>query len=297
MRNHSSRFASAFALAFFLITAAAIEDANNVVAEGTWVDMDREEDLPLEHRKLRLTPLELPPQLRLLNDPGSNGGTFDVTPVFNQTNTPLDPDTTCKGFNDPSTGLNCVCSQSGKLDVFVDCDYLNLLCASDNTTCYRQRFTSILDAETSPRNGVDPFLASRVTSCAQQVTKETATPVGPYGEACVEIQPVGQPGSFNESVICGASLDGKICRSCRQCNNNEMVQISVDCCNSKADAYMTCATVGSGGGITPVFDPPGTHKNCVPSGSDMVYLNYYSSSWIGGIMTMMMGLLMMRSLM
>ena len=292
MRNHLSLCVSLFALAWLSMSTMATEDANSVVSNN-WMAMDQEEDLPLDHRNLRLPPLELPPQLRLLNDPGSNGGTFDVTPVFNQTNTPLDPDSTCEGFNDPSTGLNCVCKQSGKLDVFVDCLYLNLLCANDNTTCFKQRFTSILDAETSPRNGVDPFLASRVTSCAQQVEKETATPVGSYGEACVEIQPVGKPGVFNESVICGAILDGIPCKSCRQCSNNEMVQISVDCCNSKADAYMTCATVSSTGAITPFFDPPGTHKNCVPSGSEMAYDNLFYSSWIAGVMTLAMALMMM----
>lgn len=84
---------------------------------------------------------------------------------------------------------------------------------------------------------------------------------------CVEIQPK-IPGFFNESIRCGASLNGKLCKGCSQCTAsgnslNGSTTITVDCCNVVKDAKQTCGYVAADSGfVLPVFDAPGTHKGC-----------------------------------
>ena len=103
--------------------------------------------------------------------------------------------------------------------------------------------------------------------------------VGDYSlthKTCVEIQP-NTPGLFNETIRCGASVNGHLCRSCTQCSASSRpvnltepgkTTITIDCCNAYKNAKQTCGVVHSESGITlPVFDPPGTHKGCNGSGA------------------------------
>ena len=98
---------------------------------------------------------------------------------------------------------------------------------------------------------------------------------------CVEIQP-RIAGFFNESIRCGASVDGRLCRGCSQCTASSTSQghsdpllagnttITIDCCNVWKDGRQTCGYVQPNTGfVLPYFDPPGTHKGCNGCGASM----------------------------
>jgi hypothetical protein len=94
------------------------------------------------------------------------------------------PDTICASY-EASGLLSCDCRRSGSLDVFAECDNLNMQCASDNSTCLQVSFSTIFAASSG--------LTSRTTTCVDRITALGTT------TSCVEVQPE-KPGFYNETV-------------------------------------------------------------------------------------------------
>mmetsp|Transcript_19836 Transcript_19836/g.25539 ORF Transcript_19836/g.25539 Transcript_19836/m.25539 type:complete len:335 (-) Transcript_19836:142-1146(-) len=221
-----------------------------------------------------------------------------VDPVFDQTGTPLNVVTTCAAYNDAG-GFDCVCERSGTVDVFIDCDILNLPCLSDNSTCFQQRFTSILDGTYSPRDGSSGLKASRMSTCTKEYEGDYSgifPDVAPgtfrtprFGEVCVDIEPLDltKPGVFNGTIVCGASMDGNLCNPCVQCKeaNSNTTSISIDCSNVVANARVNCAIVDQATGITlPFFDFQGTDSGGVvtaPMSLVVVLMVTAAVAWFG----------------
>mmetsp|Transcript_8884 Transcript_8884/g.24603 ORF Transcript_8884/g.24603 Transcript_8884/m.24603 type:complete len:293 (+) Transcript_8884:173-1051(+) len=183
---------------------------------------------------------------------------------------PLDVGQVCRGYNtNPDNNLDCRCRRSGQFDVFADCQILDDRCTIDQTICWKQRFTTILDGASAA--GRETVPASRMTTCTTRITTEPNQTA--FGEVCVEVQPRNGAGVFGETVICGASLNGQLCKACYPCSNLDdgRTHITVDCCNAQTDAKASCTLVEPTTGIVlPVFDIAGTHRDCVKSGAAVI---------------------------
>lgn len=191
---------------------------------------------------------------------------------FLQTNsssvTPLNVNLICSAYN---TVYNCSCARSGKLDAYIECNTNRPFCRSDNSTCWVQRFTTILDAMAVQSNQNVP--SKVLTTCTKQIDFSPKLNRSVVSlETCIEVQPQ-RSGVFNESLLCGAAVDSKLCNSCKRCpsqSGDNTSKITVDCCNVAKDAYMTCGVVTNNGLSTPIWDPAGSHPSCKGSNAHKV---------------------------
>mmetsp|Transcript_27001 Transcript_27001/g.50922 ORF Transcript_27001/g.50922 Transcript_27001/m.50922 type:complete len:223 (+) Transcript_27001:109-777(+) len=138
--------------------------------------------------------------------------------------------------------LSCECERSGAMSVLLNCNQTLPSCTLGNETCIYVRFETVMDPITPNTQG-SPY----ITTCTDWVTEERRL------ETCIEIIP-DTVGRYNESIECGASLDGKVCKSCSKCEGYDYPAISVDCTNVQDKAEMTCGNVTEIGLAVLVFD-------------------------------------------